>query len=266
MTIRLPALALAALSSLFLAGSALAQTHTITGDLAYRERIALPESAVATVSLLDVSLADAPSRTLAEQVIDPAGQIPIGFVLEVDASAIEAGHTYALAARIEVEGELWFITDTRNELDPLAANEPIGLELVRALSEAPGAEAEAAMPAELAGTAWRLSLLGAEAANEGVESTLRFEAGGASLGGNGGCNSYGGNIAFAEDGSFAIGQVAATLMACDPASMEQEQGFFAALQAATAYGIEGDTLILIDAEGNRLATLTAEAAAETPSE
>lgn len=263
MTIRLPALALAALSSLLLAGSALAQTHTITGDLAYRERIALPESAVATVSLLDVSLADAPSRTLAEQVIDPAGQIPIGFVLEVDAAAIEAGHTYALAARIEVEGEVWFITDTRNTLDPLAADEPIGLELVRALSEVPGEAAEAAMPAELAGTAWRLSLLGDHPANDGVETTLVFDAGRAALGGNGGCNSYGGSIVFEEDGSFAIGQMAATLMACDPASMEQEQGFFTALQAATAYEIEDGLLILADSAGNHLATLTAEAEAQS---
>lgn len=35
---------------------------TITGTVAYRERIALPPNAVVTVTLEDVSLADAPSN------------------------------------------------------------------------------------------------------------------------------------------------------------------------------------------------------------
>ncbi|MHC6802504.1 YbaY family lipoprotein, partial [Vibrio antiquarius] len=41
--------------------SAEASMKTITGTVAYRERIALPPNAVVTVALEDVSLADAPA-------------------------------------------------------------------------------------------------------------------------------------------------------------------------------------------------------------
>ena len=41
----------------------------VTGSVTYRERIALPPTAVVTVRLVDVSRADAPSVLIAEQVI-----------------------------------------------------------------------------------------------------------------------------------------------------------------------------------------------------
>ena len=44
-------------------------TSKVTGSVTYRERIALPPSAVVTVKLLDVSRADAPAELIAEQVI-----------------------------------------------------------------------------------------------------------------------------------------------------------------------------------------------------
>ncbi len=48
------------------AGSA---TSKVTGSITYRERIALPPSAVVAVKLVDVSLADAPAVLIAEQII-----------------------------------------------------------------------------------------------------------------------------------------------------------------------------------------------------
>lgn len=41
--------------------------QSITGSVAYRERIALPDNAVVTVYLQDVSLADAPATVIAKQ-------------------------------------------------------------------------------------------------------------------------------------------------------------------------------------------------------
>lgn len=258
-------LSLATLASILMATSALAQSHTITGDIAYRERIALPETAIATVSLIDVSLADAPAVTLAEQVIDPAGQVPIRFVLDVDESAIEDGRSYAISARIEVEGELWFINDTRIAVDPLNQTEPVAVALVSARSgDAPsgGDDAEAgedttAMPADLAGTTWLLTTLGENQAADDVDTTLTFNAEDGGVGGNGGCNSYGGTITFEEAGTFDISEVFSTMMACAEPAMSQERDFFAALDAAATYGLEGETLTLLDAEDNGVATLVA---------
>ena len=85
----------------------------VTGSVTYRERIALPPSAVITVKLVDVSLADAPSVLVAEQVIrTERRQVPFEFALDYDPSRILPSHTYAVQVRIEDGGRLLFISDT----------------------------------------------------------------------------------------------------------------------------------------------------------
>ena len=89
--------------------------QTITGNVAYRERIMLPDNAVVTVRLQDVSLMDAPAKLISEQVIETNGaQVPVAFELSYNPSDIKPGHRYSVSARIEVAGELRFITDTMN--------------------------------------------------------------------------------------------------------------------------------------------------------
>lgn len=90
-------------------------TRNVTGTITYRERIALPPSAVVTVKLVDVSLADAPAVLVAEQVITTAGrQVPFEFALEYDAARIQPSRTYAVQVRIEDGGKLLFISDKMN--------------------------------------------------------------------------------------------------------------------------------------------------------
>ncbi|MGI2820026.1 YbaY family lipoprotein [Vibrio fluvialis] len=90
-----------------------AAMKTVTGTLAYRERIALPENAVVTVTLQDVSLMDAPAKVIATQTFETKGkQVPFAFELTYDSAQIDARHTYSVSARIELNGKLRFITDT----------------------------------------------------------------------------------------------------------------------------------------------------------
>lgn len=90
-----------------------AKMDSITGTVFYRERIALPDNAVVTVKLQDVSLADAPAKVIAEHQFETNGaQVPFDFVLAYDTSKIEARNRYSVSARIEVDGKLRFITDT----------------------------------------------------------------------------------------------------------------------------------------------------------
>lgn len=87
----------------------------VTGTVTYRERIALPPTAVVTVRLVDVSLADAPSPVLAEQTIPTTGrQVPFSFALAYDPAAIVPAHTYAIQVRIENAGQLLYISDTQH--------------------------------------------------------------------------------------------------------------------------------------------------------
>jgi putative lipoprotein len=85
---------------------------TITGTVTYLQRMALPTNAVILVQLLDVSLADAPSKVVAEQSISLGQrQVPIPFTLNYDASKIDEKHSYSLSAKITVDGVLRFTSD-----------------------------------------------------------------------------------------------------------------------------------------------------------
>jgi len=77
------------------------------------------------------------------------------------------------------------------------------------------------------------------------EATALFEDG--RVTGSGGCNSYQGTYETGQaegHNTLKIGPLAATMMMCDPAIMDQEDAFLSALQAATAYRLEDGSLVL----------------------
>lgn len=85
-----------------------ATATAVTGTLTYRERIALPPDAVATVVLIDASRADAPAVTIAEQTIAPAGQVPIPFGLAYDPARIDPRLRYVVRGTITAGGQLLY--------------------------------------------------------------------------------------------------------------------------------------------------------------
>jgi len=75
-----------------IAGTAMAQS--IDGTATYRERMALPPSAVFEATLEDVSRADAPAEMIAETRVASPGNPPIKFSLPYDPAKIRAGHRF----------------------------------------------------------------------------------------------------------------------------------------------------------------------------
>lgn len=229
------------LAGMLLPAAAVAEEIKLTGEVFYRERIALPPNAVLTVQLSDVSLADAPASTIAEQKIDPAGQVPIRFELGFDSAVVQPKATYALQARITVDNTLWFINDERYAVDP-PRPEPQKM-LLRKVNQ----DAEAA-PA-LFGTTWLAEDIEGGGVIDYAQSTFSVAADG-KVAGSGGCNRY---FAQAEvrDGAIRIGKAGATMMACAPALMDQERKFLAALEKAASYRIDAGQgkLFLVDANG-----------------
>ena len=100
----------------------------LDGEVFYLQRIALPPSATLSVSLQDVSLADAPAVILDEQKGPVKGQVPLPFHLSYDPAQVKPGHRYSVSARIEVNGELMFIT-TENHAVQLDGNDPQPLKI-----------------------------------------------------------------------------------------------------------------------------------------
>ena len=222
-------------------GAFAAEEITIAGEVFYRERIALPPNAVLTVRLMDVSLADAPASIIAEQKIDPAGQVPIKFEVKLNPAVVRPNASYALQARITVDDGLWFTNDERYSVDPLKP-EPVQLLLKMVKQNADAA------PVTLFDTNWLAEDINGGGVIDDAQSTFSVASDGR-VSGRGGCNGY-----FAQatiDGnSIKIGKAGATMMACAPALMDQEGKFLAALEKAATFRIDGDgKLFLVDASG-----------------
>lgn len=85
----------------------------VTGTITYKERISLPSNALVTVTLEDISLADAPSKVIAKHRFELNGsQVPLEFDLAYHNNKLKPQHTYNVRARIDVSGQLKFISDT----------------------------------------------------------------------------------------------------------------------------------------------------------
>ena len=113
-----------------------------------------------------------------------------------------------------------------------------GLAILALLSVPALADGEA--PADLVGSRWHLTTLDGQPVAADTTSTLIISAD--SIGGNGGCNTYGGDLT-TTDAGIDITNVFSTMMACD--GLEQEQAFFAALEAADNFAVVDGNLQLL---------------------
>jgi uncharacterized lipoprotein YbaY len=104
----------------------------VTATVTYRERIALPANAEVTVTLEDISRADAPADVLTSQTLVSGGaNVPFTFELPYDPAQIDAGALYSVRAQITVDGVLWFTSDTIAPVLTRGAGTDVELVLVR---------------------------------------------------------------------------------------------------------------------------------------
>lgn len=109
----------------------------VQGTVNIRERIALPPDAVVTVTLSDASLADAPSRVIAQKAVRTEGkQAPFTFTLPFNPSDIQPNARIIVSAAITHNGQLMFITDTIQEVINRGAGTQANLLLVPVTSVA----------------------------------------------------------------------------------------------------------------------------------
>src|SRR5262245_8195606 len=110
-----------------------------------------------------------------------------------------------------------------------------------------GTATTGAEPASLAGVPWTL-VSGVEGA-EASPPSATFENG--VMGGSTGCNHYSAPVTIDGD-SMKIGMIAATLMGCPPPADSVEQAYLAALGQVTGWRMDGDVLVLVNADGDEL--------------
>jgi putative lipoprotein len=99
---------------LTLPAAALAQNiSTVAGTINIRQRIALPNNAVVTVQLADISRQGAPAQVIAEQTFTTNNaQPPLPFMLQYDKSRIVTNGIYIIQGNIKVNGQVRYTTTT----------------------------------------------------------------------------------------------------------------------------------------------------------
>jgi putative lipoprotein len=237
---------------------AIAERLTLSGEVTYRERIALPADAVLRVQLIDTAAAaGAPARVEARATISAAGQVPLLFTLNFDDRILEEGHSYALLAEISAGGAIWF----RN-VEPFAVDPRMPAPAIVIVTSFTGtlqrhaAPPPPAVPAtpDILDVTWRAETIAGDPVLAQAETTLSIAAD-MRAGGRGGCNSYFAQAALAGE-SLRFSAVASTRMACTAAEVTaQEISFFEALAATRFWRLRDGKLVLLDAAGREVVVL-----------
>jgi heat shock protein HslJ len=107
-----------------------------------------------------------------------------------------------------------------------------------------------AMATDLNGSEWRPSFISLADLPPGIQMIVHFNPDGR-ITGNGGCNQFFGGYSVAGN-LIDIGPIASTRKGC-PGIIGVEAAFFATLEAAKKFEQQGDTLVLFDAAGLKLA-------------
>jgi putative lipoprotein len=230
-----------------------AAAGTVAGSVYYLERIALPPDAVLEVVVTDVSLADAPGKTLGKTTMEPAGQPPIAFLVNYDDSALQPSHRYAIRATIRVGGGLLYAT-TRNDLmlteGAVTDAGRLRLERVADSQPVPDRAVEDAY--------WKLKTLGGAPVTfvgPGREPSLTLHPANHRVTGSGGCNTFTGSYTL-KPPALTFGAIAGTRRACVNGA-ETETAYFAALAQVRTFSVTGDVLTISDKNGKALATFVA---------
>ena len=96
-----------ALSAAALAVPIAAANATVTGALAFQERITLSPDAVAIITIVDQTASPDAGAIIGQQRIDDPGEVPIAFSVLYDAATIDETHAYALFASIVDGDRVW---------------------------------------------------------------------------------------------------------------------------------------------------------------
>lgn len=203
----------------------------LSGELVYRQRIAMSPDAVVNLRLVDTDR----GNTLAQQTIRPQGQqVPIDFALNYDPSAFVAENANKLFVTIhDGQGRLSWLAEV-----PVKDATQNDMQIV--LTQA-GIDNK-----ELTGSQWQLLRIenadgSIDWARDKAPSTIVFGTNG-KFNGKAACNGFFGSFQLQADGSMHVGNAGATLMACMGDNIATQ--FLQTLSKVDSYAMTPDQLRL----------------------
>lgn len=208
----------------------------VSGQLAYRERIALPPTSRVEVVISNITKGAGEEQVVARSVrsLNQAGP-PIPFTLDVSRDRLPAGPLFGLRVFIYGDnGRQMFRTGTPVLVDLAKPVYDTGTVMLGMTPS--GGDGAVGVPG-IHGTRWVVGQLGA-VRTTGPRPSFTFAVD-KTLNGSGGCNQFSGTYSLDGD-RLAIDTGAATLRACEPRLMKQEASFLKFLGEVASVAIDAN--------------------------
>ncbi|WP_404934837.1 META domain-containing protein [Nitratireductor sp. L15S-10] len=221
---------------------------TISGELTYLVRMALPSDSMAIVELRD-AMASEDVPPVAETKIALNGkQVPIPFSLSVQKARFQPEETYQLYGAIH-DGQKLRWTSGAILMDPEQSEIDLGTLLLVPVGTVPRL-IPVAMDA-IIDIVWIVEDIDSRGIIDSSRVSLSF-AGNGRVSGRASCNSYSASWT-EENGKLAVGPAATTRMACAESLMDQEQQFLSILRDLKFYATTPEgALVLQTIDGRKL--------------
>ena len=220
------------------------QRSTITAELFYRERIALPPGAVA-VAALEVAGSDTVVVRTRDELADQS--VPVSVTLDVDQSKLPQDAGLVFRGSIEVDGVPVRQSEPR-PVDVTSGTIELGSVMLMAVEEPDTSGVSTPSVSALAGS-WVVEDIRGGGIIDDSRVTLEFSEG--RVAGSTSCNSYQGAWSL-EGNKLSIEDIAVTMMACPEALMNQERRFLDALNAAEGMRVDDTGALFLTSGGNDL--------------
>jgi len=215
---------------------------SVKGSVMVRERMALPEDAVLSVWIEDVSKADAPAELISKTTMLLKGrQGTFNFVIPYRVKDISKSNSYSVRATIEHNGKLMFTSTSSNPVITKGSKKSASFTLERV-----GDHSNVTLSAF--GNDWTLKEMNGKALGEkDSKVSLTLNEGDKNCNGRSFVNGYGGSIVFSgsgQAGSIKMGSIMSTKMAGSSESMKHETEYFSTLNKVDSFVIHGSELHL----------------------
>lgn len=190
---------------------------------------------------------------------DPSGHTTMAFSSAVVLAHLLPEYAPAIMQRAEQYGRHRIVCGAHHPFD-VRSGQVLGTLIGFTLIKSPALQAqlEAARselsrsitkPTALIGTEWVATRINGDAVT-GHALTLTIE--GNKAFGSSGCNRYTGQVTLGNKDTMQFGPAASTRMACPGNADQQEAAYLKALQSVTAYHLNTGSLILLDAQYNKV--------------
>lgn len=224
------------------------QAVQIQGSFLYRERIALPPNAYATVALNNVTNSERPAETVVEQEINLNGKsVPIDYNLLASNFTLNPDMRYALQIEIrDANDTVLFATNPAQAVDATLNTQTLApITLTQSSSKTSNSDSG------LLGSIWRVEDINGEGIIDNSNISFEFSDQGL-VGGMASCNNF--NMPYEENnGILEIGAQggAVTLKACAPALLEQERKFLELFSNITSYSFDETNALILKTDDDR---------------